>query len=639
MALWNRTAQDFVVYEKRDYGINLRWLKDTKRNDPHDWRIEGVFPNIRLKNLTAEKKHDAYVLYGKRDYGINLVWGKKPNPCNFYVETLAATAPQPGPGDYTPGEAVFTASRPRSWMVEWDGREGLDFDAYNTVMRAPFIQDVTRTTATVIWRVGLPKGWDPAVWAGRLKARAWVAAASIRTVDGRLYKTGDPGFPIAARDITGTYKYESGVRHDRPTADGKGASDYWLNRYSDRPVAEFSVTFTGLEPGRTWHYRIESEGVLDEDDRQLTTIVMADDVYFRTAPEGFQGQAVRFVAMGDLGPGDGRPSYFYDVFDLFHGVSREKGPHLWLALGDIDNDTDGHPNAMDPFFFHVYNAYLDKADPRKTAYTKTAKSTAVKAFRNPPYYGLLGGLPAFPTFGNHDICSRPTKVSKADGDFGYWKMAYRQGFRLPSAGWDDASTRFNAGNGGFFYTFRYGNVIFLSLGIPRLEGCKLSNGKSWASEWGNAQEERLRDFLGAIRQEIAKPDVWVVAYLHDHHAAIDFEKAYPQMFLHNGVDLVLAGHQHFFQHRTLTDGNTDYRAVVVGTGGFGDTDPGDDCHRPGFILAEVRGSVLQYWKYDTHRCSAEARPDGRDAFAPAVREYCRLTKTGFGRHDVEGTEG
>ena len=467
-----------------------------------------------------------------------------------------------------------------------------------------------------------------------------MAAASIQTVDGRLYKTGDPGFPIAARDITGTYKYESGVRHDRPTADGKGASDYWLNRYSDRPVAEFSVTFTGLEPGRTWHYRIESEGVLDEDDRQLTTIVMADDVYFRTAPEGSQGQAVRFVAMGDLGPGDGRPSYFYDVFDLFHGVSREKGPHLWLALGDIDNDTDGHPNAMDPFFFHVYNAYLDKADPRKTAYTKTAKSTAVKAFRNPPYYGLLGGLPVFPTFGNHDICSRPTKVSKADGDFGYWKMAYRQGFRLPSAGWDDASTRFNAGNGGFFYTFRYGNVIFLSLGVPRLEGCKLSNGKSWASEWGNAQEERLRDFLGAIRQEIAKPDVWVVAYLHDHHAAIDFEKAYPQMFLHNGVDLVLAGHQHFFQHRTLTDGNTDYRAVVVGTGGFGDTDPGDDCHRPGFILAEVRGSVLQYWKYDTHRCSAEARPDGRDAFAPAaVREYCRLTKTGFGRHDVEGTEG
>ena len=384
VALWNKVAKDFVVYEKRDYGINLRWLKDTKRNDPHDWRIEGVFPNIRLKNLTAEaKKHDAYVLYGERKYGINLVWGKRPNLYNFYIEALSATAPQPGPGDYTPGEAIFTASRPQSWMVEWNGNEGLDFDAYNTVMRAPFIQNVTRTTATVIWRVGLSKGWNPVVWAGRLKARACVAAASIPTVNGRLYKTGDPGFPITARDITGTYKYESGVRYDYSKPDGAGASDYWLNRYSDRPVVEFSVTFAGLEPGRTWHYRIESEGILDEDDKKLSKIVMADDVYFRTAPDWSQGQAVRFVAMGDLGPGDSQPSYFYDVFDLFHDVSRVKGPHLWLALGDIDNDTDGHPNAMDPFFFHVYNAYLDKANPGKTSYTKMAKNTTVKAFELP----------------------------------------------------------------------------------------------------------------------------------------------------------------------------------------------------------------------------------------------------------------
>jgi hypothetical protein len=271
-----------------------------------------------------------------------------------------------------------------------------------------------------------------------------------------------------------------------------------------------------------------------------------------------------------------------------------------------------------------------------------------RAFRKPPYYGLLGGLPVFPTFGNHDICSRPLgkPFSSADGYYEYWKMAYRQGLRLPSAGWDDASTRFNTDNGGFFYTFRYGNVIFLSLGVPCLEECGLgrkktpfSYEKNWTSEWGKEQEKRLRIFLGAIRQEIARPDVWVVAYLHDHHAAIDFEKAYPQLFLRNGVDLVLAGHQHFFQHRTLTDGNTDYRAVVVGTGGFGDTDWGDDCHRPGFILAEVRGNVLQYWKYDTHRCNTVGKPDGRDALAPTIREYCRLTKTGFGRHDVEGTEG
>ncbi|OPY08759.1 MAG: hypothetical protein A4E67_00909 [Syntrophaceae bacterium PtaB.Bin038] len=637
LALYNRVADDCVVCAERSYGISLRWARDARRADPHEWVVEGDFPVFRLKNLAAARRGDAYLLYGEQRYGINLVWGRRPAGGNFFLEPLAEPA-LPDAGDYVPGEASISTRRPQTWAVEWDGREGLDFEAYATPIRSPYIQNVTCDAATVLWRVGIPKGWDPRAWAGRLQARAWVAPAGTATTGGTLYRTGDATRPIEAGDATGTYQYESGVTFDHDVPSGSGENDYWLNRLSDRPVIRFRVTFRDLRPGTVYHYRVECEGVADDQDRRLANLVLADDVTFRTAPDPTGNPRVRFVAMGDLGPGDGQPSYFYDVFDLFHNVCRSRGPHLWLALGDIDNDTDGHPNAMDPFFFHVYNAYHGRKDPRLTSHTRAARRTTVKAFRSPPYCGLLGGLPVYPTFGNHDICNKGWP-SSVDGCLAYWQKAYRGGFDLPSAGWDGASARFNTGSGGFFYTFRHGNVIFLSLGIPDLEGCDLGNGRTWTREWAARQEEALRDYLASLRGEIEKTDVWLVVYLHDHHAIIDDGGKYPELFLRYGVDLALAGHQHFFRHRTVWNGPADYRAVVAGVGGFGDTDPGDDCKRPGFVLAEVQGNVLRYWKYDTHRCDAEGKPRGRDALAPAIREYCRITKTGFGRHIVESTEG
>lgn len=637
LALYNRVADDCVVRADRSYGISLRWARDARRADPHEWVVEGDFPVFRLKNLAAARRGDAYLLYGEQRYGINLVWGRRPAGGNFFLEPLAEPA-LPDAGDYVPGEASISTRRPQTWAVEWDGREGLDFEAYATPIRSPYIQNVTCDAATVLWRVGIPKGWDPRAWAGRLQARAWVAPAGTATTGGTLYRTGDATRPIEAGDATGTYQYESGVTFDHDVPSGSGENDYWLNRLSDRPVIRFRVTFRDLRPGTVYHYRVECEGVADDQDRRLANLVLADDVTFRTAPDPTGNPRVRFVAMGDLGPGDGQPSYFYDVFDLFHNVCRSRGPHLWLALGDIDNDTDGHPNAMDPFFFHVYNAYHGRKDPRLTSHTRAARRTTVKAFRSPPYYGLLGGLPVYPTFGNHDICNK-LWPSSVDGCLAYWQKAYRGGFDLPSAGWDGASARFNTGSGGFFYTFRHGNVIFLSLGIPDLEGCDLGNGRTWTREWAARQEEALRDYLASLRGEIAKTDVWLVVYLHDHHAIIDDGGKYPELFLRYGVDLALAGHQHFFRHRTVWNGPADYRAVVAGVGGFGDKDSGDDCKRPGFVLAEVQGNVLRYWKYDTHRCDAEGKPRGRDALAPAIREYCRITKTGFGRHIVESTEG
>jgi hypothetical protein len=645
VGLWNSTADDFVVYAERDWGINLRWLKDTTRTDPNDWVLEGTLPRFALRNVTAAGRHDAYVVYGKRDRGIDLVWGRQPGIGNVLVELLASDKPLPGPGLYVPGEGSIGSARPRTWTVEWDGHDGLDFLAYRTVMRAPYVQNVTTTSATVIWRVGLPKGWDPAVWASRVKAKAWVALETIAPVQGRLYSTGDAGFPITARNVADTYVFEQGVRYDRPALElpdqvrvlQPAGNPYWLQSYADRPVIEFRVTFHGLLPGKTWRYRIECDGILDEDDQKLSTIVMADDVRFRTAPDPAAAEPVRFVAMGDLGPGSSnKPSYSYDVFDVFHRVCREKGAQLWLALGDIDNDTDGHPNAIDPFFFHVYNAFHDRKDPRITSYTRRAQPTPVKAFRDPPYFGLLGGMPVVPTFGNHDVCEGPG-AGVNESSLAYLRKAYFGSFPLPPEGWDEPSRLFNRSGSGYFYTVRYGNVIVVSLGVPQLDDTGIGGGRKWKREWGEAQQEALDTFLAAIARETARPDVWLVTILHDHKSGLSADEDYGQRFLKGGVDLVLMGHEHVFMQRTVADANVDYRAVVVGTGGYGDLV--DPCHRPGFLLAEAKGPVLQYWKYDSHRCNADGDPPGRDPLSPGIREYCRITKTGFGRHIIEATAG
>ncbi|MFH2004982.1 MAG: metallophosphoesterase, partial [bacterium] len=417
-----------------------------------------------------------------------------------------------------------------------------------------------------------------------------------------------------------------------------GWERYWLLHRRGRPTLQLEVRFTGLRPGATYHYRIRSAGADPNrplrDDAALEQLLLADDITFRTAPSPAQGGRVRFAAMGDLGPGKSKPSYFYDVCDLFTRVARDRGAQLWLPLGDLDNDTDGHPNGLDPFFFNVYNAYRDARSPHNTsAVGGLAQPTSVRAFGNPRYHGLLGGLPAFPTFGNHDICLHN------DGRMRLFRKAYFGSFVLPSArdGWCDAARDFNAEGAGFFYTFRWGNVIFVSLGLPQIKGCWVAPGESWKRHWGKRQERSLERYLSALGPEAIRPDVWVIVYFHDQDCGLDRRKrnTYQHLFLRHGVDLALMGHDHQFQAQDIRDATRHYRALVVGTGGFGDPDPGDHCRRPGFVLLDVSGDTLCYWKYDTHRCDDTGTPVARDALDHRIREHCRMTKTGLGAHRIE----
>ncbi len=66
----------------------------------------------------------------------------------------------PSPGEHPPGERRITSERPGSWSIEWDGYEGLAFEAYATCLRSPYLQNVTTDSATILWRINPPVDSD-----------------------------------------------------------------------------------------------------------------------------------------------------------------------------------------------------------------------------------------------------------------------------------------------------------------------------------------------------------------------------------------------------------------------------------------------------------------------------------------------
>ncbi|HOU03126.1 MAG TPA: metallophosphoesterase [Bacteroidales bacterium] len=623
--------------------------------------INRFIRNIRIAEVIAADNTNAnttYALTPGQETAIkstttDVLAGREPvsmadkNTINNALNPVGeVTSVIPRNDDFVPGELFMSDARPKTWNIEWNSEDGLDFMAYASLMRAPYIQDVTSNSATVMWRVSIPKGRNPADFIRSIRARAWIAPFGRSLTEGELYQAGSANNSIEVYDVSGTYKYEEGVRYNHDVSSGSGKNDFWLNTMSYRPVIGLKVVFRNLQPSTAYHYRIISEGILTPSQTSLSEITLANDVAFRTTPASGQNQPVSFIAMGDLGPGNENwpggyspPSFFYDVFDLFNKVVRDKKPDMWLALGDIDNDSDGHPNAMDPFFFNLYNAYHDQNNPGKTSsIPEYSKTTGVKAFRKPPYTGILGGLPVYPTFGNHDICHQ------WDGSLDYFNKAYKGSFQLPAGGWNDASRNFNLSGAGYFYTFRYGNVIFISLGLPSgkctpevkymIQDPKY--GTEWMECWGSQQKEALRSFLSSLQGEIRNTNTWLVVYFHDHNPGyVDEDGEYSRMLAEYGVDLVLMGHDHTFRQKTVNQGYNNYRALVIGNGGYGDDDnDSDNCHYPGFVFFNISGNTLEYWKYDTHRRSSSGVPASRDDLDPRIWEHCRIQKTGSGQHII-----
>ncbi len=528
------------------------------------------------------------------------------------------------------GELGFdTDYHPAVWNIKWNERSGLNYGAYDSTYRAPYIQNVTTDGATVIWRVGLPAGTNPETVIDSVKAEALLSLRETPIANGARYSAGNG---IEITDCSWAYD----IIYDKDINNQKGKqikvkNDLQLTSLNTRPVVQFKVRFSGLVPGKVYHYRIKSDmldptaALIKENTDYLT---IANDISFKTANLPQSNEPVRFLAMSDLGPGLGKPNYFYDVFDLFHDVVRNYSPDFWLIPGDIDNYWGGHPNAMDPFFFNVYNAYLNRNYGNNPGWTSAnsekAKETKIKAYQRPPYYGILGGLPFYPAVGNNDL-----RVNGKNGALEKWRKSYLSNFELPTEG------SFNQAGHGLFYTFRYGDTIMVSLAIPGPVG-KSIGGMDWWNEWGSRQLNYLKAYLNTLKEELSHPYTWLIVYFHDYHwgysPSNEMQYNFSRLLAELGVDLVIMGHQHFFAHKTVRHGECDYRAVVTGTGGFG---AANACKRPGFIMANIYQDTLEYWKFDSHNCGFQGDPENRDALVPMVREYCTIKKLGFGKHEFK----
>lgn len=538
--------------------------------------------------------------------------------------------------DYHPGEVQKHSEgsmRPKQWAIEWNEvNEDLDTKAYRSLFRAPYIQNVTSHSAVVVWRT------IAELHQANARVTLWneTSGECIAT-----YYTRDDEFSIEVLDVTSSYVYDNNdMFRDDDQLNIKGPGQY-------RPNLEYRVTFKGLDSNSLYSYRVEANG--EAENGNLRTHMLAEKTVFKTAQEKGSNATVKFVAMGDFGQADDQPSYYYDVFDLFHDVVRERGVDYWLALGDLDNCTDGHPNAVDPFFFSVFNAYMDET-PRKTSSLKVSKSTTVKAFRNPPYYGVLGGMPVYPTFGNHDIRYSRLNYDKTD-KYSSWLQAYKSSYIFPATradSWNRSAYEFNSEGDGFFYTYRYGNVITISLASP--SSSNDYNQKVY--DQLNVQYVQLKKYLEAIKDVTGQDDIWLVVFTHDHKLLYKNYKYnndlydYRKLFAHANVNIVLSGHQHFYEERrylyneqekalTWSEDRVaqpqacDLFHFISGTGGYGDDDSSDKSpsKRPGFLSFEVKGNQLRYCKYDSHYCGSDDEPvNGRDGLSPRIIERGELTQ-------------
>ncbi len=609
----------YIVYSDDELGdINkIKIEHDSTGNDPN-WYIKRVIVDNRF-HFTVEEwlKKDENKGYASKIYIVD-------TEKNEDIKDIK----------YIPGEKneAENSSRNEQWNIEWDNfstGEELDTVTYRSEIRAPYIQNVTTNSAVIMWRViGSNKEIRPVV-------KVW---------DG--FGTEVDGIEISyeEKDVNDCYVY------DDPSDPDNDRFDERRLRY--RPDYQYKVTITNLKPNTSYFYSVKSYASKwnsTNSDYIGSRVILGDKIMFKTAPTDSMDEKVKFIAMGDFGQGDKQPSYYYDVFDHFHGVVRDKGVDFWIALGDIDNCTDGHPNAIDPFFFSVYNAYIGNHSVDTASNLSSQKNNVVKAFQDPPYYGILGGMPVYPTFGNHDI--RTTKDNYDDDGVSdrylWWKKGYKSSFSFPlelngdfSDNWNEYAKEFNKLGEGFFYTYRYENSIFISIAAPE-KYLKKEKYKWSVKNRIDEQYIALERYLREIQPLLKGDHMWLIVYAHDHHLLDrDNPYNYNELFSKNKVNLVLSGHEHFFEEipyvkeynpirlmkeNKILEGNKyDLIQIISGTAGYGDNDGGGSAapsKRPGFTYFEIKGKNLSYYKYDTFECGANNKPKyGRSLVNPHIEE-------------------
>lgn len=235
---------------------------------------------------------------------------------------------------------------------------------------------------------------------------------------------------------------------------------------------------------------------------------------FRTAPRPADSDTVRILAFGDSGWGS------EEQLRLAERMLAER-VDLAIHTGDIAYQVGSETD----FTLRHFQVYAD----------------------------LLARVPFFPSPGNHDL--------RVDG----------------GAPYDRAFVQDRPYDDGRFYSFRWGDIVFLSIDttdedLPEHEDDPFVAEIARVREDGRRESDgsMLRDREGRelewiadqLRVASADPSVrWILAFMHDppyshaqglsaHGSDVRIQRALSPLFDRFGVDLVLAGHDHHYERTT-----------------------------------------------------------------------------------------
>lgn len=313
------------------------------------------------------------------------------------------------------------------------------------------------------------------------------------------------------------------------TVDYGQSSEVYTATATSNGAARHELTLAGLDPTSTVFYRVT---IYDSSDHGISTIIPEKSFHTSRA----SGEPFSFSVAGDNRPPTDtvvQPSVWNTILGQMTGESLD----LSLHVGDI-----------------IYGTSSDSLARNVAKYDGLFAMTTQLTYSTPMYAAA----------GNHE------RLYAANS-----RAGYEQEFTFPVNNGADSGTY-----GEHYYSFDNGDTHFIALSteLPGQEGLITGNQKTW------------------LEQDLAANDKpWTVALMHrplfsGQHGAdpwVNTGNATGQqnkadihaLFLQNGVDVVLAGHDHYYL-RHVEDG-----IQYIVTGGAGSTLSATPALAPGDMFA------------------------------------------------------
>ena len=344
----------------------------------------------------------------------------------------------------------------------------------------------------------------------------------------------------ASSEPYGHARVEIFDEHDRVVASAETAeaNHVWVRGLAAGTEYRYHVTVDGtpwapVECNR-WH-RIDAER------GELRPAGRTYDCRFRTFPDRGTPGPLRFAALGDYGVGiqtaDVQGEYQLHVAQMLERLVEDGRVDLVVTLGDniyhLDSESVGGSGAEDDDWYFSYYE---------------------------PYRFVINRVPVYPTVGNHDGAETEASDDRAQlADNHFTDLRF-----LESVEADRSAVTVEGGETpGLFYRFSFGD-------LAELVCIDTSEAREFEADRFFDDPEHLPFLEETFDPDRARPR-WLIPFAHHpaytagpHHDNDEAQiRSLVPRYRDAGVQVVLAGHEHNFQHAVADD----VHHLVCGAGG------------------------------------------------------------------------